>query len=103
MQEGDHESLLYMMQTRDRVATTRRQGRRHTCKRLGRFPSYLLQATDKGLALTVLEAGDITPSLDSVPTCSISPGGTTRECVCVPPKLLADPFTIASKHLEVGE
>ena len=51
----------------------------------------------------VLEAGNITPPLDSVSTCLVSPGHATREQVSVPPKLLADSFTVVSEHLEVGK
>jgi len=51
----------------------------------------------------VLEAGDITPPLDSMSIHSVGLGSTVREGVSVPPKLLADPFAVASKHLKVRE
>ncbi len=56
--DKSYESLSYMKRRQGRVDTTWMQGRRHIWESLGQFPSYLLQATDKGLALTVLEASD---------------------------------------------
>ena len=51
----------------------------------------------------VLEAGDITPPLDSMPICSVGPDCMVRERVSVSPELLADSLAVASEHFKARE
>jgi len=51
----------------------------------------------------VLEAGDITPPLDSMSTHLVGLGCATRERVGTPPVFFANPLTVASEHFKAGE